>query len=209
MILGGVLLAASSASVFANADCEYVSAEKVGKVERERGDHVYEFQAKTTCSLSASGLSASQVETEVFKALKEHGSVSGVKKGVSFKDMPGKNFTFEDERYNTGHGHIQVTFNSYLVSGENSVLYSAKSSNIDADSFAENTKEVSIQAEYTISGDEVTVSIIKKAHVKKPHLPGFERGTIAGLTEEMEEKIVPIFRDALNKLSSGGGSQDL
>lgn len=191
------LLTSLSPALFANVECYPANA-----AYTENEGSLYSFEASASCSMSGQSVSTDTIVKQFRKALKRGGSISGELDGFTVDDMVGNEFTYRENRYDSGHGHISVTYNAYLVSDSGSVSYSADSTHIEADGNAARTKKVILNISYTLTDNGVDVSITKNVNIDKPFIAPeglFISGAEQGLRESLDQ-IASVQSDVLNSL---------
>ena len=97
------------------------------------------------------------------------------------------------ERFDSGHGEMEITGHLYLVSNaEDLFVYNFESEKIDAEGNAKSTKKVKGRVDLKVVGDLVSIEIKKTVAVEKSWMwpeGWFEREVKAGMLDEMKDLV--------------------
>ena len=162
-----------------------VSCSPVEVVEESHESSDYSFIATLMCS-APSSQGMDEIRQQILDILKTHGRITSSMEDTSVNGMNGTSFTYRDNGYDTGHGTITITYDSYLVSNESRVSYEGLMIEKDANSYADHTQAVTVNIDIEHANDELSLTLVKHTTITKPVIaPGFQKAVSKGLTKEV------------------------
>jgi hypothetical protein len=153
------LLLVSPLSAFAGVRCQ--APQETGHAESGRM-HTFSYTVRCTDSTPSLGSTAEKV----LAYLKANGKVSN-ERAVAANGGTGKALVYAENRYDTGNGDIQKTYDVTSLTNAQKYEFSAVTSRIEATSHAKGTKKVTMKMTYLANGG---VSLTETTQVEKPTL---------------------------------------